>query len=579
MTIRLKLISAVVLMLVLLMINSVLLISVTNDSSNAFESIESSSKKIGEDVLPLLALSQGLRTDVIQVQQWLTDISATRGQDGLNDGFDEAQKHANSFNENLKKALELSQSLKMDKLVSHFHMMGEDFSPFYETGKRMAQAYVDGGPVSGNRLMGAFDEVAAKIQNDVQNVTLEVEAIVAKQLENDNVILEHSKSENDKSRMIAIVPIIVSLIVGVSVVIGVIGICRNILQMTHSMTDLSHGKLDVDVMGQDRRDELGEMVSAVQVFKDNAIDKLRLEREQEEQEKRAAVERQEALFQIADDLEGRVKGSMKQISEVLNNLEQTATQMSSAADQTSAQSQAVSAATQQATANVDAVATAGSELSASISEISKQVAQSSQIAQEAVVEAHTTTGIVASLAQEVGHIENIVKLINNIAEQTNLLALNATIEAARAGEAGKGFAVVASEVKNLAQQTSKATEEISQQITKIQQQTNGAVDAIDGIEKTISSLNDYSSSIAAAVEEQSAATGEIAHNVEEASRGTQDVAHNIYGVAQAATQTGELANDVTVSANVVKDASQALRSNVQEFLDDIRDGSSGSFRY
>ncbi len=579
MTIRLKLISAVVLMLVLLMINSILLISVTNDSSSAFENIEVSSKKIGEEVLPLLALSQGLRTDVIQVQQWLTDISATRGLDGLNDGFDEAQKHANSFNEKLKKALKLSQSLKMDKLVNHFHMMGENFPPFYEGGKRMATAYVKDGPAGGNRMMGSFDEVAAKIQNDVLNVTFEVEAIVAKQLENDSVILEHSKIENEKSRTIAIVPIVISLVVGVSVVIGVMGICRNILQMTHSMTDLSHGKLDAEVMGQERRDELGEMANAVQVFKDNAIDKLRLEREQEEQEKRAAQERRGALIQIADDLEGRVKGSMKQISEVLSNLEQTATQMSSAADQTSAQSQAVSAATQQATANVDAVATAGSELSASISEISKQVAQSSQIAQEAVAEAHTTTGIVASLAEEVGQIENVVKLINDIAEQTNLLALNATIEAARAGEAGKGFAVVASEVKSLAQQTSKATEEISLQIAKIQQQTNGAVSAIDGIEKTISNLNDYSSSIAAAVEEQSAATGEIAHNVEEASRGTQDVAHNIYGVAQAATQTGQLANDVTISANVVKDASQSLRTNVQDFLDDIRDGSSGSFRY
>lgn len=127
MTIRLKLIGAVVLMLILLMINSVLLISVTNESSTAFENIEVSSKKINEAVLPLLALSQGLRTDVIQVQQWLTDISATRGLDGLNDGFDEAEKHAKSFNENLKKALELSQSLKMDTLVKHFQLMTENF--------------------------------------------------------------------------------------------------------------------------------------------------------------------------------------------------------------------------------------------------------------------------------------------------------------------------------------------------------------------------------------------------------------------------------------------------------------------
>lgn len=573
MTIRTKLIGAVALMLVFLLINSAILISVTNESASSFDEIGVASEKIDSQVIPLIVLTQELRVNVIQVQQWLTDISATRGLDGLNDGFDEAEMQAKAFKENLQKALALTSSLGKEKLTKSLEKLGAAFDPFYETGKTMANAYIAEGPSGGNKTMASFDAVAAKIQDGVSAVSTSVKAYVSETLSQNYTVLESSQAKNTSSRNIAIVPIVVSVLIGIAAIIGVMGICKNISQMTATMSELSHGNLDAHVHGQGRSDELGEMSTAVQFFKEGAKENVQMAEDRKTAEVKAGADRRAALLEMADSLENRVSGSMKSISSVLEDLESMASQMSAMADQTNSQSQAVSAATEEATTNVEAVSSSGAQLSASINEISQQVTQSSQIAQEAVVEAQQTSETIASLAEEVGQIENVVKLITDIAEQTNLLALNATIESARAGEAGKGFAVVASEVKNLAQQTARATEQISAQIGKIQNRTTGAVDAIGGIASTISNLNDYSSAIAAAVEEQSAATGEIAHNVDEAARGTEEVSSNITGVAQAAGETGKLAHDVAGAAHDVKDASQTLRSNVQEFLDDVRNRS------
>jgi methyl-accepting chemotaxis protein len=579
MTIRLKLIAGFVLMLAFLMINSVLLISLSNDSSNSYAQIDETSKQLQNKVLPLIAVTQELRVNVIQVQQWLTDISATRGLDGLNDGFDEAEAQAQAFQANLSKALELTKSLDKPELTSALTEMGNAFSPYFEIGKKMAAAYVADGPAGGNKMMGNFDAVAAKIQDSVADVTQKVTGFVAATNADNGKILADSQAKNTSSKNMAFIPIMISIVVGIAAIVGVLGICRNVTQMTDTMKELTEGNLDVEVPGKGRSDELGDMADSVEFFKQSAKDARNLTEERALADAKSAEELRNALMTMADDLDERVSGSMQEINSVLDGLEQMSAQMSSAADQTSAQSQAVSAATEETSVNMDAVSSSGSQLTASINEIAQQVSQSSQIAQGAVTEAQQTTDVIAGLADEVGRIENVVKLITDIAEQTNMLALNATIEAARAGDAGKGFAVVASEVKNLAQQTAKATDEISLQIGKIQDQTTGAVGAIDGIAKTISNLNDYSSSVAAAVEEQSAATGEIAHNVSEAARGTEEISGNITGVAKAAGETGQLAHDVSNAANQVKEASQSLRTRVQEFLDDVRDGSSGAIRY
>ncbi len=579
MTIRLKLIASVVVLLVFLMINSVILISVSNENSDSYSEISSTSVLLKEKVMPLISVSQELRVNVIQVQQWLTDISATRGKDGLNDGFDEAEAQAKAFEANLAKAISLTKELNKPELTQALMQMGKAFPPYYETGKKMASAYVADGPAGGNKMMADFDAVAAQIQEKVLDVSNKVREFVdVSQSENAQVIAK-SEKKNTSSKNLSFGPMGIAILVGIGSVLVVWNICKNLTQMTGTMKQLSDGKLDAEVPGKGRGDELGDMAESLEFFKQSAVESRQLEEDRKASDAKAAKELRGALMTMADDLDERVSGSMAEINDVLSSLEQMASKMSTAADQTSAQSQAVSAATEETSVNMEAVSSSGSQLTASINEISQQVSQSSEIAQEAVSEAQSTNEVIASLADEVGRIENVVKLITDIADQTNMLALNATIEAARAGDAGKGFAVVASEVKNLAQQTSTATDEISAQIGKIQSQTSGAVGAIEGIAKTISNLNDYSSSIAAAVEEQSAATGEIAHNVNEAARGTEEVSGNITGVAQAAGETGQLAHDVSAAAEKVKDASQSLRTRVQEFLDDVRDGSSGAIRY
>ncbi len=274
---------------------------------------------------------------------------------------------------------------------------------------------------------------------------------------------------------------------------------------------------------------------------------------------------------MIEDFEKDVRSVADQVSTAAGQMKTAAEAMSSTAEESVQRSTTVAAAAEQAAANVQTVASAAEELSSSISEISRQVSESSKIAQEAVQEAQRTNETVRGLADASTKIGEVVSLINDIASQTNLLALNATIEAARAGEAGKGFAVVASEVKNLANQTAKATEDISNQIGNIQEATSGAVLAIEGIGKTIANINEIASTIAAAVEEQGAATGEISRNVAEASNGTQEVSSNIQSVSKAATETGELAGQVLEVSATVGELANDLISKVEELLAKVKE--------
>jgi methyl-accepting chemotaxis protein len=277
-----------------------------------------------------------------------------------------------------------------------------------------------------------------------------------------------------------------------------------------------------------------------------------------------------AHVQMIADFETNVKSVVDQVAAASTEMRATAESMAASSEESVRQSNAVAAAAEEATANVQTVASASEELSSSISEISRQVSQSSKIAQEAVQEAERTNETVQGLAEASTKIGEVVNLINDIASQTNLLALNATIEAARAGEAGKGFAVVASEVKNLANQTARATEDISSQIAAIQQATTGAVEAIQGIGKTIDEVNEIAGTIAAAVEEQGAATNEISRNVQEAATGTQEVSQNIQGVSQAANEAGQGASEVLSAAEELSKQSEDLGNQVDAFLVQIK---------
>ena len=253
-----------------------------------------------------------------------------------------------------------------------------------------------------------------------------------------------------------------------------------------------------------------------------------------------------------------------------NQLSSTAQSMKATADQTSHQTNAVAAASEEASTNVQTVAAAAEELTASISEITRQVVEAAKVSNRALADAKRTDVTVQGLADSAKKIGKVVELINDIASQTNLLALNATIEAARAGEAGKGFAVVASEVKNLANQTSRATEEIGKQISAMQVVTTDAVTAIRDIASTIAQINEISTAIASAVEEQSTSTNEIARNVQQAALGTREVSSNIDGVSQAASQTGQAATDVFNAAKQLTLATSTLNSNIEGFLNKVK---------
>ena len=349
-----------------------------------------------------------------------------------------------------------------------------------------------------------------------------------------------------------------------------LSITRPVTGLTNAMMKLAGGDTTIVIPSIGNRDEIGSMAGAVQVFKDNAIEKMRLEEDQAAAAQRAEEAKRQTMNEMADRFERTVKEVVDGVGTAATEMQATSQQMSVTAEETSRQSANVATASDQATANVQTVAATAEELSASISEIGRQVMQSAKISQNAVDEAESTTQSVRGLAEAASKIGEVVTLINDIAGQTNLLALNATIEAARAGEAGKGFAVVAQEVKNLANQTAKATEDISSQIGTVQEETNDAVNAIENIRGIIGEVNDIATTISSAVEEQGVSTQEIARNVQQAAQGTQDVNSNIESVSQAAGETGAAAGQVLTASQEMARQAEGLRSEVEKFLADVR---------
>ncbi|MBR0702601.1 HAMP domain-containing protein [Bradyrhizobium diazoefficiens] len=346
-------------------------------------------------------------------------------------------------------------------------------------------------------------------------------------------------------------------------------ILRRIRELQRAMQLLSAGDLDTEIVRSRQNDEIGVMKETLTVFRDSMIEARALAGEQEK-DRIAKAERAARMEAKIAEFENTVRSALDNLAQSANSMQSTAQSMSTTADQSNALVNAVASAAEETSVNVQTVSSGTEQLSSSIEEISKQVVTSAAIAKKAVDEAGATDATVQSLADSASRISVVVDLIQTIASQTNLLALNATIEAARAGEAGRGFAVVASEVKSLASQTAKATEEIRSQIASMQNITTSAVGAIQGIGRIIGEIDNVTTTIAAAVEEQGAATREIARNIQHAAGGTSEVSSNIVGVSTASAEAGAAANEVLGASDALRREADMLRGEIDAFLNNMR---------
>ncbi|MFA7330061.1 MAG: methyl-accepting chemotaxis protein [Candidatus Delongbacteria bacterium] len=459
-------------------------------------------------------------------------------------------------------------------LVGEDHFMHSD-SRFLKAGESsiLKQKVESASALDGLAAKTGVKEVADYRGAHVESAYGPVEFLGAKWA----LLVEIDRDEvSEPVRRLALIIALVVLVTGGLLLVGGRRIAQSITQpivgLTNTMTTLADGQLEIEIPGTTRADELGVMAQAVEVFKQNGLEVRRLEAAQKEREAREAGERKRIRLQLADDFESSVGQVVQAVSAAAEELQVTAQGMSALSEETSAQAASVAAAAEQSSVNLGAVAAATEELSSSIGEINRQVKLSSEIAEQAVSASGVADQNVEKLTVSVTRIGEVVDLIKSVADQTNLLALNATIEAARAGEAGKGFAVVADEVKTLAGQTTRATEDIRTQILAIQHDTQLAAQSIHGISNVIQQNGEIVTSIAGAMEEQGATTHEIARNVEQAATGTKEVSSNVQNLNAAAEETGSASGQVLSAAQELSRNAGLLAHKMQAFLVKVREG-------
>jgi methyl-accepting chemotaxis protein len=422
------------------------------------------------------------------------------------------------------------------------------------------------GRSDGKYGINSEDELAARVVPAVQSFFAVRDAALAEAAE------RAGAARDGALMMLALAGLAVVALLGVLAGVTVMlrrRVVTPLATLTAAVGELAAGRDDAAIPTIDRADEIGAMAGSLQVFKEALIAKKAADKAAAV-EADAKIQRGQRVDKITRDFESMIGKVVEVVSAASTELEAYAGTLTASAERSEQLTTMVAAASEEASTNVQSVASATEEMASSVNEISRQVQDSARIASEAVEQAQKTNDRVGELAKAAARIGDVVELINTIAGQTNLLALNATIEAARAGEAGRGFAVVASEVKALAEQTAKATGEISQQISGIQAATQESVGAIKEIGDTIGRMSEIASAIAAAVEEQGAATQEIARNVQQAAHGTQQVSANITDVQRGASETGSASSQVLTAAKSLSGESSRLRLEVGKFLNSVR---------
>ncbi len=585
MTIKAKV--AVTIVTVLALFGGALGITVDRTVSQEIELRETAEAigDIGDRQLPLLLAVNSVRADIAEIKRHLTAIVAPRHSGDVLGLAALADDAATEFRNHVARALGLfdkvgdAEAGNLADAAAALSAAARTFETFYPAARRSALAYASGELPSSALGPPDIDTAAQPVVQSVDDLVSRVETAILHDLR-----LRSSRiaAKGNESRIV-LNWVVTFMLAGVAIVGGgAIWVYRSVAgglnALGHDLhalrefaTDIENwgrGELEFDLTER-RHDEFGDVGSALQYFESHIRDARRMADEEDEKRKartREAQAREKSIAEFSADVDDIIKS----LSVAATQMQSTAHQLSTTAEETSRRSAGVASASAQASANVQTVATASEELSASISEIGHQVNKSKEIAAKAVSEAEVTNATVQGLASAASRIGEVVTLINDIAGRTNLLALNATIEAARAGEAGKGFAVVAQEVKSLASQTARATEEISQQILAIQEETTDAVGAIEKIRDVIVEINDISTRIASSVEEQGVSTREIARNIQQVAQGTQQVDQNIDSVSRAASETGTAASQVLGASQDLSRQSETLRSKIESFVVRVR---------